>query len=122
MGRQPAYAGRMLSDREAYDRLHAALIALGKGQAESEGPDNALRSARLFLSACQQVVVASEEGLTAGARDSDEFQNFSVRLPPEGAQALRQFMREHPDLSTQEALAYLIGGVLAQLGYWSPYE
>lgn len=51
-----------LSDGEAYDRLHAALLALGKEDGESNRAYTALKAARRSLVLLQIGLVAAAEG------------------------------------------------------------
>lgn len=48
-----------LSDHEAYERLHAALLALGREAAKGTAANTALTAARVALSAYQMALVAA---------------------------------------------------------------
>lgn len=52
-----------ISDREVYDRLHAAIIAIGAGPGETMLGDTAMKAARLKLIEIQAAVLMQMEGL-----------------------------------------------------------
>lgn len=52
-----------ISDREVYDRLHAAIIALGIDPGETTLGDTALKAARIRLIEVQAAVLMQMEGM-----------------------------------------------------------
>lgn len=53
-----------LDDDQVFDRLHAAILALGKEDGETVRGDTAIKSARRMLLLLQMGIIASQEGLT----------------------------------------------------------
>ena len=54
----------MLSDLDVFNRLHAALEALGEEEAVTTGGNAAIRAARLALTAYQMAIVARMQATT----------------------------------------------------------
>lgn len=53
-----------LDDDQVFDRLYAAILALGDEDGETTRGDTAIKSARRMLLLLQMGIIASQEGLT----------------------------------------------------------
>lgn len=60
----------MLTDEEVYDRLHAALLALGGDAGETARGDTALKAGRRSLTMLQMALLAAIEGIRLQCEES----------------------------------------------------
>lgn len=107
-----------LTDIEAWDKLQAALDALGKDRCQSAMSDAMVQTARNTLLAAQMAVLIKADNHPEPPGPPPEMVNMTIRLTKEAHADLERYAKSKALVfGVMEACAMAIGYFLATNGY-----
>lgn len=112
---------RPLTDTEAWDALHAALLALGSAPGETEIGEHILAQARTQLVEWQKVLLIRMDSGKKSRVSRASLVNLNLKVPPEIRPALDAFGAQHCyGASTSQTAVLALTMFLTERGYMGP--